>query len=283
VCEFTLSFYKTKEELERHQKKLTIRHPPGDEIYRNGDVSVFEIDGEKAKIWCQNLCYVAKMFLDHKYLYYDVDPFLFYVVCECDPQGFHIVGYFSKEKESANAFNLACILTLPQHQRKGYGKFIISFSYALSKIEQKLGSPEKPLSDLGKVSYESFWARRLLLILQGIRQRKDPEERMVSIQDLADSTSFTHADIKNTLDRLQILRYMQVRGRRDPPVTLHAPRRTLSLANPLPRPPPQGNYYINVNPKIIEYHLAKCGGEGVPVDPTKIHWTPHLTSDKWFR
>ena len=33
-----------------------------------------------------------------------------------------------------------------QHQRKGYGKFIIAFSYALSKIEQKPGSPEKPLS-----------------------------------------------------------------------------------------------------------------------------------------
>ena len=30
--------------------------------------------------------YLAKMFLDHKYLYYDVDPFFFYVVCECDQQ-----------------------------------------------------------------------------------------------------------------------------------------------------------------------------------------------------
>ena len=33
----------------------------GDEIYRNGDVSVFEVDGEKSKIWCQNLCYLAKV------------------------------------------------------------------------------------------------------------------------------------------------------------------------------------------------------------------------------
>ena len=29
-------------------------------------------------------------------------------------QGYHVVGYFSKEKESANNYNLACILTLPQ-------------------------------------------------------------------------------------------------------------------------------------------------------------------------
>ena len=42
-------------------------------------------------------------------------------------------------------------------------------------------------------------------------------------------------------------------------------------------------YYINANPKIIDYHLQKCGGEGVPVDMDKIHWTPHLSSDRWLR
>ncbi|KAL1819342.1 hypothetical protein ACET3Z_014211 [Daucus carota] len=39
---------------------------------------------------------MAKSFLDHKTLYYDVDLFLFYVLCECDDKGYHIVGYFSK-------------------------------------------------------------------------------------------------------------------------------------------------------------------------------------------
>ncbi len=29
--------------------------------------------------------------------------------------------------------------------------------------------------------------------------------------------------------------------------------------------------------------VQRCGGEGVPVDPSKIHWTPHLTSDRWLR
>ena len=46
--------------------------------------------------YAQNLCLLAKLFLDHKTLYYDTDPFLFYVLCELDTLGYHIVGYFSK-------------------------------------------------------------------------------------------------------------------------------------------------------------------------------------------
>lgn len=30
--------------------------------------------------------------------------------------GYHIVGYFSKEKESPDGNNVACILTLPPYQ-----------------------------------------------------------------------------------------------------------------------------------------------------------------------
>ena len=48
------------------------------------------------QIYCQNLCLLAKLFLDHKTLYYDVEPFLFYIMTEVDHHGCHMVGYFSK-------------------------------------------------------------------------------------------------------------------------------------------------------------------------------------------
>ena len=53
--------------------------------------------------------------------------------------GSHIVGYFSKEKESPDGNNVACILTLPPYQRKGMTSFhlaILFFFYweSLSSI-----------------------------------------------------------------------------------------------------------------------------------------------------
>jgi hypothetical protein len=48
------------------------RYPPGDEIYRQGKIALFEIDGRKNRVYCQNLCLLAKMFLQSKTLYYEV-------------------------------------------------------------------------------------------------------------------------------------------------------------------------------------------------------------------
>lgn len=200
VCEFCLKYMKRRHTLVRHMAKCEARSPPGREIYSGDGLAMFEIDGKDSRIYCQNLCLLSKLFLDHKTLYYDVDPFLFYVLCEIDSVGCHVVGYFSKEKHSLENYNLACILTFPPYQRKGYGKFLISVSYELTKREQTTGSPEKPLSDLGKISYRSYWAYVIMHYLHGNLPR-------VSITQIATATGIKTEDIISTMHSLNIIKY----------------------------------------------------------------------------
>ena len=152
--------------------------------------------------YCQNLCYFAKLFLDHKTLYYDVDPFLFYVLCELDDRGYHPVGFYSKEKYSEVGYNLACILAFPPYQRKGYGRFLIAFSYALSVKEKKVGAPEKPLSDLGHIAYRSYWAATLL----GALSKLPADAPQISVMELSKATSIMADDVAATLQYLGVVR-----------------------------------------------------------------------------
>lgn len=221
LCDLCLESFGKRSQLIRHRGtpgKCPISHPPGNEIYRSGSLSFFEIDGHKQKTYCRRLCLLSKLFLDHKTLFYDVDPFLFYILAENSSRGSRILGYFSKEKESLEKYNLACILTLPQHQRKGFGRLLIEFSYELSKREGRIGSPEKPLSDLGLLSYRSFWSEVLVGILKQFHDGKDgssapkkqsttPVISEVSIDQLSTMTSFTTDDIIHTLQAIDALRY----------------------------------------------------------------------------
>ena len=201
ICEFCLSYFANTRRFQRHRAKCTLLHPPGNEIYRDNDVSFFEIDGRRQRTWCRNLCLLSKCFLDHKTLYYDVDPFLFYCMTTRDAAGCHLIGYFSKEKESAEGYNVACILTLPQYQRTGFGKLLIAFSYELSKREGKQGSPEKPLSDLGLLSYRAYWQDTIVDILL---EAKGGE---TTIDELAALSAMTTNDVLHTLQTINALKY----------------------------------------------------------------------------
>ncbi|KAL9100882.1 MAG: hypothetical protein Q9163_003793 [Psora crenata] len=242
LCEFCLKYMSTDFVAWRHKLKCPVKHPPGDEIYRDKSISMFEVDGRKNPVYCQNLCLLAKLFLGSKTLYYDVEPFLFYVMTEYDDLGCHFVGYFSKEKRPSSLNNVSCILTLPTQQRKGYGNLLISFSYLLTRVEGKTGSPEKPLSDMGLVSYRNYW--RLVLSYELVNQ-KEP----ISITELSERTGMTADDIVAALEGLRALV-------RDPVTRTYA----LRLDH---------NYFR----QCIEQWEAK---KYVTVNPNALVWTPYI-------
>ncbi|KAF7634356.1 Histone acetyltransferase [Meloidogyne graminicola] len=182
-----------------HMRKCKQRFPPGNEIYRDSTFSVFEVDGNLARVYCRNLCLLAKLFIDHKTLYFDVEPFLFYVLTLNDETGCHFVGYFSKEKFSHQKYNLACIVTLPCYQGRGFGRFLIEFSYALSKREGLIGSPERPLSDLGKIAYHNYWLYKLFDFFCERYNVKDEVLNKISLNEISIATGISPSDIAETL------------------------------------------------------------------------------------
>ncbi|EDL01471.1 mCG123147, isoform CRA_b [Mus musculus] len=245
LCEFCLKYMKSKNILLRHSKKCGWFHPPANEIYRRKDLSVFEVDGNMSKIYCQNLCLLAKLFLDHKTLYYDVEPFLFYVLTKNDEKGCHLVGYFSKEKLCQQKYNVSCIMIMPQHQRQGFGRFLIDFSYLLSRREGQAGSPEKPLSDLGRLSYLAYWKS---VILEYLYRH---HERHISIKAISRATGMCPHDIATTLQHLHMI------DRRD------------------------GRFVIIRREKLILGHMEKLKNCSRPneLDPESLRWTPMLISN----
>lgn len=245
ICEFCLKYMRKPQFFLKHCAECPHKSPPGDEIYREGNLSVYELDGKDHRVYCQNLCLLAKLFLDHKTLYYDVDPFHFYVITEVDDEGAHIVGYFSKEKVSAEDYNLACILTFPQYQKCGYGKFIISLSYELSKREGKPGSPEKPLSDLGKISYRSYWTHILLTLFS-----QQTGEENVQIKDISLMTGIKTEDIISTLQSLNMIRFWK------------------------------GQHVVFVMQDFLKKYMAQKKRKPRLCDGNCLTWTPHAERKK---
>ncbi|CAM4797785.1 unnamed protein product [Rotaria magnacalcarata] len=202
ICEFCLKYMKCEEVYDRHRNKCQTFHPPANEIYHKDNLSVFEVDGNINRIYCQNLCLLAKLFLDHKTLYYDVEPFLFYVLTKNDSTGCHFVGYFSKEKHCPQKYNLSCITVLPNRQRQGYGRFLIELSYLLSQKERQIGTPERPLSTHGAQTYEAYWK---IKIAQQLFNYYNKKRDKCKLKDLMNNTGMNIDDVIDTLQNLGIL------------------------------------------------------------------------------
>ena len=128
-------------------------------------------------------------------------------------------------------------MSLPCYQRRGFGSFIIEFSYEISKIAKKMGTPERPLSDLGKRTYLRWWLQRILRV---IKERTDP----ISITELSRITYIMPEDIKATLEEYKLLYYYK------------------------------GQYHLAIPPERMTALWVDDNPNHVRVNPLYIHWTP---------
>jgi histone acetyltransferase MYST1 len=148
-------------------------------------------------------------------------------------------------------YNLACILAFPSAQRRGFGRLLIQFSYELSKKEEKVGSPEKPLSDLGAVSYKSYWASSVLMVL------KHYPGQSISVMDLTRMTSILADDVIATLQLLELLQFEE----------------------------DHQQHVLCCPPGAIDALIEKYPQGSLTVDPALLNWAPLYVvdwkKDKW--
>lgn len=203
LCPCCLQPFLDGDGVARHLRLACARHPPGAEIYRDPvrQLTVLEVDGRTEPVFCEHLALLSKLFLEHKALDHDMTPFLFYVLCFMQPYGLEVLGYFSKEKVTPELYNLSCILVLPQFQSRGIGRFLIELSYEVSRREGKLGTPEKPLSDLGEKLYLRYWGDCVTTALASALE----EGHTVTLDYIEQATGIVQADILRTLYHLQLL------------------------------------------------------------------------------
>lgn len=215
VCDMCLSYFKTTDELARHWNYCAFAHPPGAEIYRHHETSVFEIDGEAHNGYCERLLLLAKLFLEEKRAfaadnsqYAQVRTFHFYVLCRWnqDSGRAELVGYFSKLKNSNKESHiLSCILVLPHEQRKGYGNFLIDLAYELARTEGRVGSAERPLSELGQLSFYPYWMRKIAPVLRRFVGKSDVDDG-VSVLEISKQAGITPEDVAETLKHFGMLK-----------------------------------------------------------------------------
>ncbi|KAA0190192.1 Histone acetyltransferase [Fasciolopsis buskii] len=252
VCEYCLTPLRHRIAYDRHRQGCTWIAPPGDEIYRKDGLSFFEVDGEKQTDYCRDLCLLTKLFLKHKTVHESdqVPSFLFYVLTEAQRQGHRILGYFSKQKpcdvhETGSTAvmynNLSCILTLPQYQRSGYGRMLIEMSYILSLLENRIGSPERPLSDRGLILYRKYWKWEILNYLSRYT------EKTINIRNMSQDLGIAIPDIVSTLLDMKMLVYFRTQ------------------------------YYILNNKTDVDRLLSamKPPDAARRIDKSCLHWTPH--------
>lgn len=113
--------------------------------------------------------------------------------------------------------------------------------YLLTRVEGKIGSPEKPLSDLGLISYRSYWKDVLLGYLCSRAGNQ------LSIKDMSQEMAVHSYDIVSTLQALGMMKYWK------------------------------GKHIILKKQDVLDEYVERVKRRGSllkEIDPSCLRWTP---------
>lgn len=198
ICEYCWRYFGSQAKLDAHLRRSEENAPMGLLIYRVDNLCVYELRGCLQKLQCQNLSLLGKLFIDHKACQFDIDDFDFYVLYVVDDEGMRFVGYFSRDLESETDDVVSSIVILPHYRRRGYGGFLIDVSYEISRRCERIGGPERPLSDLGRDTFLHFWKARALEALLA------DSGGTVILKDLIEGTWIQKKDLIQALNELGV-------------------------------------------------------------------------------
>lgn len=211
-------------------------------VYEWEGYTVWDIDGEQEKLYCQNLSLFAKLFLEQKSVFFDTSGFHYFVLTHTPTASLaspkrgwrrrssaatpdlglatQVLGFFSKENLSWDANNLACILVFPPFQHRNLGQLLMAVSYKLSGWEWEdsvIGGPEKPLSVLGRRSYLRFWSERIARFFMGQTadadghevfakrtERKTAAKEEMTVREIGERTGMLAEDVVAALSEMAI-------------------------------------------------------------------------------
>ncbi|KAI3884772.1 hypothetical protein MKW92_043969 [Papaver armeniacum] len=184
VCECCLTYRSSRTQLRRHREECQVRDPPGHEIYIDGNLSIFQIDGAKNKDYCDNLCHLGSMFLDIGISSETIESSMFYVLVVQDDLSYDpdLIAYFSEVKQMMEPYGSSRFLCLPPYQRRGYATLLVRLA-----CELKRGK------DAGAFSYYSkYW--NWIIVSRALKPLSAQ-----TYEDLSRQTGLPIEDVRTTL------------------------------------------------------------------------------------
>lgn len=253
VCDTCMKYSTEAKDMAIHMPKCEYKNElPGRVVYDSPYYQIRKVDGARHPLYAQCLSLFAKLFLDSKSIFFSVENFDYYILtisvanirvldslaknkpakdekssAAKDPELMNtiesesslssqrVIGFFSKEKVSWDHYNLACITVFPPFQQRGLGKLLISYSYYLSKKAKQAGTPERPLSEHGFVSYLSYWSSVVSHYITDTRKKALEEGKStftLSIDDISAATFMIQSDVVQALQSMGALEKQQVKS-----------------------------------------------------------------------